>query len=484
VSQCVWPAWLDASIGQRGLWGAYPALGDPEDVHMDLEALRRQDLTERDPDATEQTYHFRQVLIQTVTYDSLPFAMRRELHEQIGRFIETTYADELENYLDLLAHHYGNSENKEKQIHYLLRAGEAAQAKYNNVAAIDYFRRLLPLLPPGKRTDVQLKLGQVLELTGQWDEAKALYETGLVEVQQTGDRHGQAWCEMALGELLHKQGNFDEAWNWLNRAHTAFEESDDQAGIGQVLHYIGTMATQQGDYEDARSCYQKSLAIRQQLGDQRQAAYLLGNLGIVARRQGEPDEARRLYEESLAIRRALGDRWGIANSLNNLGNLTVDQGDLVAAYEQLAEAVAIHRQLGDRWMIGNALNNLGNVARAQHDTEAAKTLYNESLSIYRQLGDKWALAYLLEDVGWLVADQGDGAAALTLVASAASLRKEIGAPLTEGETNKLNAALAPALATLDADQQAASSEAGKALSLAEAVDHALRHTETTASQHN
>ncbi len=458
------------------LWGAYPSLGDPEEVRMDLEALHRQDLTERDLGEPEQTYHFRQLLTQTVTYDSLPYAMRRGIHEQIGRFIETTYADELDNYLDLLAHHYGNSENKEKQIHYLLRAGEAAQAKYNNVAAIDYFRRLLPMLPTGKRIDVQLKLGQVLELTGQWDEAKALYEKGLIEVQQTGDRHGQAWCEMALGELLHKQGNFDEAWNWLNQAHAAFEESDDRAGIGQVLHYMGTMATQQGAYEDARLCYQKSLAIRQQLGDQRQAAYLLGNLGIVARRQGEPDEARRLYEESLAIRRGLGDRWGIANSLNNLGNLTVDHGDLVTAYEQLDEAVAIHRQLGDRWMIGNALNNLGNVARAQHDHKTAKTLYDESLSIYRQLGDKWALAYLLEDVGILVAQQGKGDAALTLVGAAASLREEIGAPLTEGEASKLNAALAPALATLNADQQAASSEAGKAMSLSDAVDYAQLHT--------
>ena len=107
---------------------------------------------------------------------------------------------------------------------------------------------------------------------------------------------------------------------------------------------------------------------------------------------------------------------------------------------------------------------------------AAGALYDESLSIYRQLGDKWALAYLLEDIGWLVAEQGNGEAALTLVSAAATLREEISAPLTEGEANKLHAALAPALATLNAEQQAGSSAAGKALSLAEAVDYAQRHT--------
>ena len=160
------------------LWGAYPSLGTPDQVYADMEALRRQDLTADDPLEPEQTYFFKQLLTQNVTYESLPFAMRSAIHEQIGHYIEEHYPDESDNFLDLLAHHYDNSENRPKRIEYLLRAGEAAQAKYNNVAAIDYYSRVLPLLPQGERIDVQLKLGQVLELTGQWDDAQGPVRTG------------------------------------------------------------------------------------------------------------------------------------------------------------------------------------------------------------------------------------------------------------------------------------------------------------------
>lgn len=211
------------------------------------------------------------------------------------------------------------------------------------------------------------------------------------------------------------------------------------------------------------------LTIRRQLGDERQAAYLLGNLGIVARRQGQPVQALARYEESLALRRQLGDRWGIANCLNNMGNVNMDLERYEAAQAHLEEALAIQRELGDRWMIGNALNNLGNVARAQADYERALRLYRKSLDIYGALQDKWALAYLFEDLGWLLAQQNQGEAALQLVGAASVLRQEIGAPLTASESEKLNGALAEAIRPLSPTEREAATEAGKAMSLAEAL---------------
>ncbi len=47
----------------------------------------------------------------------------------------------IDQQLDLLAHHYWHSDNLEKKREYLVKAGEAAQAKYANAAAIDYFER-------------------------------------------------------------------------------------------------------------------------------------------------------------------------------------------------------------------------------------------------------------------------------------------------------------------------------------------------------
>lgn len=455
------------------LWGAYPALGDPTYVRDDLTVLNQHDLTVLEPTEPELTYFFKQVLTQNVTYESLPYAMRSTIHDQIGQFIEQTYVESLDQYLDLLAYHYDNSENDTKRREYLLRAAGAAQDQYANESAIDYYRRALPLLAPNERIDVQLKLGQVLELTGYWQEAETLYQQAHEEAERLDNRSGVAWSETAMGELFRKQGQYEEAWNWLEQAKAAFEELDDPAGMGEVLHFEGTMAAQQGEYERSQQLYSQSLALREEIGEQRKGAHLLGNMGIVARFQGDLERANTLYTQSLEIRRKLGDRWGIANSLNNLGILTLNQGDLVTARQQLEEALAIHRELGDRYMIGNALNNLGNVVRAQGDYPAAAALYSESLTIYRDLEDLRALAYLLEDVGWLVAQQDQGEAALRLLGAAATLREKISAPSTPDEERKLNEALAPALASIDQATQAKATAAGRALSLADAIDYAL-----------
>ena len=455
------------------LWGVYPLLGDAAQVRDDLAVLHQQNLTVVDPAEPELTYFFKQVITQSVTYENLPFAMRSALHNQIGQFIERVYGDSLAKYLDLLAYHYDRSENAQKRRDYLLRAGEAAQAQYANLAAIDYYTRVLPLLPESARVEVRLKLGRVLELTGQWEAAKTHYLQALETAQALAHPQEEAWCETAIAELLRKQGQYGEASTWLAQARTKFEEVGDRAGVGQVLHYAGTLADQQGDFEQARALYLESLAIRRELDDQRAIGSLLSNLGIVARRRGDLARAQTLYGESLAIRRALGDKWALAISLNNLGNVLLDLELLDDARTHLAEAVALQRDVGDRGMLGNALNNLGNVARAQGDYATARSLYGESLTIYRELNDKWALAYLLEDVGWLVARQGQGETALRLLGAAGVLRDSIGAPLSTREQAKLDAAVMPALTAIAPQSQAAIIAAGQAMSLPQAIDYAL-----------
>lgn len=447
------------------LWGVHPQLGTAEQIKTDLAVLCDLELTPLETPEPELTYIFKHVVIQEVAYESLLYRTRAMLHEGIGHYLETHYPDDLAQQVHLLAHHYGHSDNEAKKREYLLRAADQSRAEYANSTAIDYYRRVLPLLPAAEQAPVLRKLGTVYEVLGEWQEAERRYRQALALVEAQEDAGERAWCETAMAELLRKQGQYDQAQTWLDRAFAGFTAVSDQAGIGQVLHYAGTIADQRGAYEQAQRYYEESLAIRQQVGDLRQAAYLLGNLGIVARRQGRPEQALARYEESLALRRRLSDRWGIANCLNNMGNVNVDLGRYAAAQTHLEEALAIQRELGDRWMIGNALNNLGNVARAQADYRRARQLYRESLEIYGALQDKWALAYLLEDLGWLLAQQGRGEEALRLVGAAATMRQEIGAPLTASEAEKLAAALAEALRPLSAAAQEAARQAGEALPL-------------------
>ncbi len=455
------------------VWGMYPDLKE-EPVKEDLSVLSTMDLTPVDSEDPEIIYLFKHIVTQEVAYESLPYGTRSLLHNYLGEFIESKYSKHINQYLDLLAFHYGRSDNKDKQRTYLRLAGEAAQADYANEAAIDYYRKVLPLLEDEEKVAILRKLGDVLQLLGQWDEAGKLYNQALTLAESLDDNESVAWCQWATGELYRKQGIYADALVWFERAEAGFKKIGVQSGVGQVLHSSGTLAAQQGDYDSARKRYEESLSIRRSLHDKANTASLLSNLAILAEYQGDYDTARSLNEESLANRWDIGDKWAIAVSLNNLGNVLLAEGEYDMAVTQLEIAVNLQREVGDRWYLANALNNLANATRAQTDYQAARSLYIESLTINRDLGDGGAIAYLLEDIGSLAALEKDALRALRLFGAATVLRENLGAPLPPSDKQKLDETLNSARQLIDHAEATAAEAAGQAMSLDEAIDEALQ----------
>jgi predicted ATPase len=170
----------------------------------------------------ELSYLFKHILTQEVAYETLSFATRARLHDQIGQYIEKTYSDSLDQYIDILAFHFMRSENREKQREYLLKAGEAAQADYSNAAAITYYQQVLPLLPEAEQIGVMLKLGQVLELVGEWEEAQEINRQAEALAGKLGDTQKCAQAQQALGWLLRKRGDYADAETWLARARDSY----------------------------------------------------------------------------------------------------------------------------------------------------------------------------------------------------------------------------------------------------------------------
>ncbi len=455
------------------LYGIYPELGDPERIQTDLETLHQQELMLREPTEPELIYLFRQVITQGVTYESLPHALKTVLHEQIGGYIEQAYPAALDQYLDLLAYHYDRSANGAKQRHYLRKAGAAAQANYANVVAIDYFERLVPLLPDAERGEVLLQVGEVYDIVGDYAQADTCFRAALTLAEQQRDPRLQAQCQIALGELRRKQSQYEEAASYFAQAQTVAEQIGDQASVAKALVCAGSLALYQGNYRAAENFYTESLAIRRQLDDQPNIAKVLNNMAITAASQVNFTRARSLFEASLTIRRHLQDKWAVATSLNNLGQLALDQQAYDEASTYLEEAVASQRLIGDKWMLGNSLVNLGNALRGQGNYTDAYPLYTESLYINRELGDRWMLAYLLENIGVLLALQGNAEHAMQLAGAAATLRETLGIPLTPTEKSQLEDALEPVRRTMGEAAAANAWEIGQQLTLEEAIAVAL-----------
>ena len=238
------------------LWGFYPQLGQADQIKDHLNILTEAVLTVREQQEPDLVYAFRQMLTQEVAYESLPYATRSTLHERLGNYIESAAADRLDQHLDELAYHYALGQNEPKKREYLLKAARRAQGVYANAAAIDYYNRVLALLTQEELPQVLLDLGEVYELVGRWQDARASYEQALAIADQQNDHTTQAWCETEIGELLTKQGQYAEASVWLDRARMGFEANHHLAGVAQTLQHKGTLLARQGDYEELAACVQ------------------------------------------------------------------------------------------------------------------------------------------------------------------------------------------------------------------------------------
>jgi len=94
----------------------------------------------------ELEYIFKHALTQEVAYNSLLLKRRKEIHEKIGQAIEGLYAERLEEYYELLAYHYGRSDNKQKAVEYLDLANQKAAKANAMEAAKGHFDEAMKLL--------------------------------------------------------------------------------------------------------------------------------------------------------------------------------------------------------------------------------------------------------------------------------------------------------------------------------------------------
>ncbi len=423
---------------------AYPDLGGPDQVHEQLVSLAGTRLIELE-DPEERAFAFGHAVTRDVAYDSLPFSLRATLHAGVGTALEGE-ADGPRRHLDLLAYHYGQSDDVPKKRHYLTAAADAARAAYANEAAVAYLRQVLPLVEADERAEVLLHLAESLEIGGDWAAAEAAVAQAREAAEALGDVARVAHARTARAELDRKQGRYAEAESELSEAEAAFVAVGDRPGEARVLHLRGTLASQQGHVGRARASYEASLRIREALGDEAGVAALLTNLALVAEDEGDLVNAERLGQDGLARRRALGDRRAVSVSLTNMGMLATVRGDPDLARERFEEAQVLAEEVGDPWIVAVGHHNLGNATRDVGDLASARLHFQRALDAYVERDDLWSLAHLLEDVAvWLLArGEETDTDAVGLLSAAETLRAEIGAPRFLPTEQALAAAVAPA----------------------------------------
>jgi class 3 adenylate cyclase/tetratricopeptide (TPR) repeat protein len=372
----------------RARWipGSYPEIGPFDHVLRQLNRLEMLELTPLDRSDPELEYLFKHILTQQVAYDNLSYALRENLHDRVGRFIETTYDDDITPFLFLIAFHYGNSRNRDRQQFYYRLAGDHARKLFLNEAALDYYQRLLPLLDDSTGSgDVLFHLGEVWQHIGRWDEAQVRYREALERTQDDPKRLAYLWA--ALGDVLSYDQSHDEAVTLLERALDSFASLSDFEGHNRVLKSLGYLYIRMGDYDRARTYAQEQLRIAEEQGNRVAASDAAQTLGQVAMFTGQNDEALRYFREAAEAAEQADYKQGVIYSLGNLTGVHVNLGNYQAALESTEQALQAAKSIGYTRAAAVIVGNRGHVYEQVGMYDEAIRCYTEGLQQTLEVGD-------------------------------------------------------------------------------------------------
>jgi predicted ATPase/DNA-binding SARP family transcriptional activator len=252
-------------------------------------------------------------------------------------------------------------------------------------------------------------LGTAARRRGNDGAAQAFLEESLAIFRELGNKLGIAISLDGLGEVACSQRECRAARSLLEESLAIFRELGNKQGIAGSLGNLGCAAGQRGEYGTARLHWEESLAIFRELGHKDGIAWALGNLAGAAHDQGDLAAARSLWEENLATFRELGNKKGAVWSLFALVSVVRAQGDHEKALSLLAEARAIGQGVGDKNVESEAWIGQGHVLLELGDYAAARSGYEEGLALRRAGEQPRLIACALLEVGhaaWLQGAHG------------------------------------------------------------------------------
>lgn len=415
------------------LCGYYPALGEAADVKTDLELLSRLDLTPLDTPLPELTYLFKHIVTREVAYESLAYSTRANLHEQFAHYLETELSDELEQHLDLLAYHYGKSDNLEKKKRYLKKAAEASNAVYANEAALDYFEQLLPLqTEPEERAETLFKLAEIQQRIGQWEAAEAGYRNVKALVESEDERWAgiaRARAHFELGNLFRDRGGLQDSLKWLTEAQELWERLGEAPDIQEgLIIAMGSRARALmflGDVEVAKDLLERGLVLARELNNKRALAEVLTWMGSELSLQSDYKTTKERLEESLVLAREVGDIPLIIHNIGMLGFISTFIMDSSEVEALQREGLELAQETGGKRNIADMLQYLGITLAVQKRDAEAMALYEKSLVLFRELGAKLNLSMALSNMGYQATIMGDYTYAQTLLDEGLALSYEL-----------------------------------------------------------
>jgi predicted ATPase/DNA-binding SARP family transcriptional activator len=324
-------------------------------------------------------------------------------------------------------------------------------------------------------------MGVTLWELGDFQKARATLEDAVRYTRAAHHLKSLARALNHLGLVCMHQGDHQATRATLTECLAINQQLGHKTGIATVLFNLAMLAGQDGDYTRARLLYEEALALDRELGNRTTAADALNNMGGLAVQQGDLAAGAAYFEEAAHIYREIGAMGDTAYTTTGLGDIAFHQGNYAEARTRYGEALALFREASNQRLLGRVLGQLGRIACREGNLLAAAALAGESMTIRRTIGHQPGMVFGLEQsYVELAVAANQPLVAARLLGAAESARKALARPREPIETRHLEPYLARLREQMDGQTLQTVWAEGETMRLDEAVAYAL-DTLSTAS---
>jgi adenylate cyclase len=400
-----------ASVIGRTFWLrilARVAIGEP--LEPALAALESDRFIVARELIAEPTYAFRHALVQEVVYGSQLMSQRRVTHGIVGAALEEHFANRVEEFTDTLAFHYDKSDDDDKALFWLARAGDRAKALFANEDALRLYEAALRRAPDGEGP---LEAGTILERIGEVQTASGHYDDAIARFGAARARIPDppaptvARLHRKIGMALRSKGSYPAAFRAFEEGHGALAGVEDLEGA-RIGIEVGQLHWRSANYAAASDALSEAIALGERVGADDVVAEGLRHLGTsYMHGNGDLKRAEETYLKSLAIYERLEDIAGIAEVRNNLGIVYRRMGRWDDALAACKAGLALRERTGNPWRIAMSYNNLGELHRMHYDMAQAGPAYERAISTFRGIGAAVEAAAALMNLGAARVEAGE-----------------------------------------------------------------------------
>lgn len=226
----------------------------PIEVLVALDEAIRSHLIEERGDR----FRFAHPLHREAAYGSLSLVERAAAHGQVARVLERTEPGRIET----IASHYTLSDRPARAFPFLLAAAERAAAMSATDTAIVYYREALALMPANqgddRRPEMLERLGDLLTLTGQAEEAIRCFEAATVAlVERPGLQVARLHRKTAYAHLTLDR--VAAAAEHLAAARDCLAAGDDPAERAALAYVTAHYHWRRSEFSEALAAAEESL---------------------------------------------------------------------------------------------------------------------------------------------------------------------------------------------------------------------------------